>query len=251
MELSLYSYILIFIVTYLSQIYGSIVGWWSFLNQPLLIFLWLPPHMAVATDISATTWTWLWGFYVFQKKKLIRWEIVKYALPWLVIWTFLWIYFLTSVSSIFIEKFIAIAALLWAAYTLFNKNKDIGGKEFKLPNNYHIWLPLFGLVIWAYVWFSWAGTSILSTLILTTFFGATFLQSIWIKKSIFIIPMVISMVTYFYLWLIHINVFITMFVACLLWGMTGSHIAIKIWDRWVKIIFITVVICIALFLLFR
>lgn len=249
-EFTLIDYTLLFIVAYFAESYWSIVWWQSFVVQPYLIAMWLPPHMAVANEVSATSWSDIWSSTYFQKKKLIRWEIIIWVIPGLLLWTFFWVYLLNIVSAEFIEKFIAILAVCMVIYTLFFK-KISWTIERKLPKNHKFFLILFWIFIWVYMWFSGAWTGVIGTFILVSFFWTTFLQSLWTRKVIHFIPRVLASIWYLYFGLLHLGIFITIFFASMLWGLTGSKLAMIIWDRWLRPLFIVVVLGFSFYMLVK
>ena len=235
---------------FFAESYGSVIGGGSFLIQPMLIAFGLPPHMAVANSTTSTLGTNFGGLLVFRKFNLVRWNLVLIMVPGMLLGTIIGLYFLTNVSEKFIENFIAIMAIITLTYVLIG-NKKLGTDKQELPNNYLITLPIYGVALGTYIAFSGAGAGTFSSLILTAFFGTTFLESIALRKAVHLFPKFISFAGYIYLGLIHWPIMLNMFVACLIGGALGSRVSIIIGDKWLKPVFIVAVAGFSLYLLLK
>ena len=66
----------VFLIGIISSIIGSLVGGASLLLIPFLIFIGLPPQVAIATDKFGSIGNALAAFYKFQKAKKIHWKYV-------------------------------------------------------------------------------------------------------------------------------------------------------------------------------
>ena len=66
---------LIFIIGGASATFGTLVGGSSLITIPLLIFLGLPPHVAIGTNKLGMSGVTAAGWYKFNKKKLINYKI--------------------------------------------------------------------------------------------------------------------------------------------------------------------------------
>ena len=129
LDLSIWILGLIFIVTFLSKTYGVIIGGASFILQPFLLAMGIPPHIAVAHDISGTNGASVSGIYVFAKTGHIRKNIAIYAMPGLVTGPFIGIYLLSITPPEIVENFIAVISIIGAAYLLLRRKSDAGLRE--------------------------------------------------------------------------------------------------------------------------
>jgi uncharacterized membrane protein YfcA len=250
MELTSSQYCLVFIVTFIGELYGSVLGGGGFLIQPFLISLGISPYIVVANDVVASTGTSFGSYLVYRNKKLIRWELVRSIAPGLICGNILGIYFLHSVSPVFIEKFVALVALIFLGSTLMPK-AETGISERALPKHAKTKLGFFGLVIGIYVTFSGAGAGTFGTYILTRVFGTTFLQALALQAVLSFLIIPFALAGYIYLDLIQIRLLIVMLCATSLAGIYGAKIAVFAGDRWLKPAFSIAVLGFACYLLAR
>lgn len=250
MTLSLFEYILIFIVSFLGELYGSIVGGGGFLIQPFLIALGLSPHVVVASDVIACGGTSLGSFLVFRARKLIDWKFVKTTILSFLFGVIFGLFLLYHVSADFIEKFIAIAAFLFVVFGFFS-TKPVN--DFR--RNYIKYLKLkqmiFGFTLGAYGSFSGAGATTFGTYFMTVFFGYTFLEALASQTVLFLIGMPLMIAGYIYLGMFELNLVLLMSIAMTLAGICGANLAIRIGNVWLKRIFSTAVLCFAFYLLIK
>ena len=241
---------IVFIVMYIAEVYGSMIGGGSFLIQSVLIALGVPPHIAVAHDVAGANGTNIGGALVFYKYKQIRYELVLWWIPGLIIGALLGVKLLVSVEPWVIEKSLGFFALFGLIYMLFLK-KEQGVKEQVLPRKWHYLSIPFSFIVGVYFGFSSAGTGILTSFLLVSFFGLTFIQSLAARKVIHFIPMLVAALSYMYLDLLYLDLWLVMFSAGFLAGLTGSFLSLKIGNERLKWIFMSVVAILALWLLFK
>lgn len=252
--LSVTTLILIFVVTFLTKTYGTIIGGASFILQPFLIAMGIPPHMAVAHDIAGTNGVTVTGGYVFFKSGHIDLRVALYTLPGVIIGPVIGVYFLNSTTPETLEKFIAVISFIGASYMLLKYNKVIGkvrAAPHPFLSRYRPYLGmLFGLVIGTYIGFSGAGGGILSGLLLISVMNLSVLQTIATKRFIHAPAFIISAGAYYYMGWLDPMLFFTVFTACLAAGFVGSHMSLRINEKILGYIFIAAAAIMALLILF-
>ena len=66
---------IIFVVALLAGAFGSLIGGSSIVTIPTLIFLGLPPHVAIGTDRFGIIGVGVAGWFEFHRKRLINYRI--------------------------------------------------------------------------------------------------------------------------------------------------------------------------------
>lgn len=244
-DLSIWMLLLVFIVTFLSKTYGVIVGGASFVLQPFLLAIGIPPQMAVAHDITSTNGCNVTGIYVFNKQGQIKKEIARYALPGLIIGPFIGVWLLSVTPPEYIENFIATVSILGAIYLLVRRRGQIGLVERDRPENWRVLTIIYGLLFGAYLGFSGAGGGIAVTLFYISVLGMTMTQSVATKRYVHAIPFITAGIGYFWQGWLQWDLLLAMFAGCLVAGYAGSHLTLRINDKILKIVFMGMAICMA------
>lgn len=243
--------IAIFLVTLLTKTYGVIIGGASFILQPFLITLGIPPHLAVAHDIAGTNGSTVTGAYVFGKSGHMKSDIFFYTLPGLLAGPLAGVWLLSIVPGEVVEKLIAMIACAGAAYLLLRRKSDQGLKERSLPPRWKILAAVYGFLIGVYIGFSGAGGGVVSGLILISVFGMTVTQSIATKRLIHAVPLVTAAIGYWYMGWLQPVLFGVVFAGCLGGGWLGSHLTLRLNEKVLKFIFLTAAVLMAGIILFR
>ena len=249
MELDLTTILLASVTMYLAESYGSIFGGGTFLIQPVLIFLGIPPHLAVAHDIASGIGSDFGSAYMIQKKVDVRWHLAFWWIPGVIIGAFLGSYFLKSVPAEFIEKSVGILAIAMLIKLIFFQKREIS--DLGISKNWQLLSIIFSVPIGIYGSISGAGTGMVVAMLLTTVFGFSYLESIPLRKIIFIATVIIAIGVFSYQGLLIWELFFPMLFASALAGFTGGWAATKLGEEWLKKLFMLVVALLAIWLLLK
>ena len=251
--LSATTLIAIFLVTFLTKTYGVLIGGASFILQPFLIAMGIPPHMAVAHDIAGTNGVTVTGGYVFLKSGHVNMHVLKYTLPGMIIGPAIGVYFLNSTPPELLEKFIATISFCGALYMLL-KHRDVIHNTVKshpfIEKHKPVFAVIFGMFLGAYFGFSGAGGGILSGVLLISLLNLSVLQTIATKRILHAPAFLFSALSYLYMGWLDPYLFATMFSACLASGFVGSHMSLRINEKILGYIFIAAAAIMALLILF-
>lgn len=238
----------VFIIGFVASWVGSMVGGGGLLSIPFLIFLGLPPQVAVATNKFSAIGLKLTAFYRYWKEEKILWRYVK---PLIVISFFGGLagsLVLVSISSELLLNLVGffIIALL---PTLF-LNPERGEKNIQIGRK----SKLTGYILYAFVTlysaFFGGGAGVLFNYVMIYFFGTTIIESsatlkvpgIVITSTAIAVFALNDLINYFYGFF--------MLAGMALGGYAGAHTAVSKGDRWVKYIFSIVVLASAVKLIF-
>ena len=243
-------YLLIFLAVYFARIYGTIIGGGSFVIQPLLISLGLPPSMAVAQDVSTSIGSNIGGIYGFKGKNIARYDIIKWWIPGFVLGPILGARLMVELPEDWIENIIGFLAIFAILYLLLLK-KHAGIYERALPHNWKAYAIFFSFLEGIYVGFSGAGVSLLHNFLLISVFGTTFLQGLAIRYITRILSCCTAFIVYYYYGLVVWPLFLLMLIASSMAGYTASSVSLKLGNRYLKYLFCVFVLILAVYIIIK
>lgn len=250
-ELSLFWLALVFLVTFLTKTYGVIVGGASFVLQPFLIAIGVPPHMAVAHDIAGTNATTVAGLHIFLRSGHIHTTIARYALPGVTLGPLLGVALLNWMPAATIETVIACVSIIGALYLMLHGKNTIGLEPRAMPRYWRSITLAYGLIFGIYCGFSGAGGGIASMYVLIAVLGLTMTRAIATKRIIHAMPFIIATIGYLWHgWLVP-GLFSAVFLGCLAGGYAGAYLTMRLNDQLLKYVFLTAAIIIAGLILAR
>jgi len=238
----------VFFVGFVASFVGAIAGGGGLISIPFLIFLGLPPQMAIATSKFGGVGLSIGAATKFIKEKKIVW---KYIFP-LVIISLIGAYIganiLLNISQEILSKVVGIILILLLP-TLFLK-KEIGLERKTVTKKRRTLGFFIYFLIMVFGGFFGGGGGTLAIYTLTILFGLTIIEANatdiipWFFMSLFalIIFMMNGIVNYQY--------GIVLFFGMILGSYIGAHTAVKKGNKWVKLVFAVVVIASAVKLLF-
>jgi len=228
---------------------GPTVGGAGLILIPVLIFLGLEPHVAIATSTFSYLGIILFGLRGFHKSKKINYQL---AIPIAVIATissFLGASFLLNFDKILLSQLSGVIILLLLFLVIINKNIGVNtvrklGKRDKI-----IGFFLF-LLLGLWIGFFGAGWAIFASYILIFFMGQSFLEAAATRKIIALGAVGIAALTFAFAGVINWEFALPLIFAASMGSIAGTSYALKKGDAWVRNLFILVVLISALSLLF-
>ena len=76
-------------------------------------------------------------------------------------------------------------------------------------------------------------------------------QSIATKRLVHAVPFIMAAIGYFWQGWLQLDLFLTVFTACLAAGYAGAHITLKVNEKALKLVFVGAAICMAGLILYR
>jgi hypothetical protein len=229
--------LLLLSIGFFANFIGGMIGGGGLISSPTLLFLGLPPQVAIATDrfSSIGQCTSILKYY---KNKKINYKFLIPLSIITIIGTLIGSFLLININKSILIKTIGIVIILLLPIILVKK---VGLIKKKL-NFYMIIIGyLLYFLIAIYGSFIGAGTGILTTIVLISFFGLTYLEANGNFSVLWFIISVISTVIFAFQGIIRYDYGFILLIGSLIGGYTGAHIAIKKGDKFVKILFIILV----------
>ncbi|HVV66795.1 MAG TPA: sulfite exporter TauE/SafE family protein [Candidatus Saccharimonadales bacterium] len=221
---------------------GAATGGAGLISIPALIFLGLSPSSAIATNAFGSFGMVASAIPKYAKAKKLRWKPVLKLIPLTIAGAFLGAKALVHlhVNDSLFSVVIGVVMLLLIPIILSNPNRGI--KRFKPGDERVIIGSIAYFVIAVYGGFFGAGAGIFSTYSLTYFFGMTYVEA---KGSNFIPSIFLfgtSLVIFLSHHLVNFKLGIPMIIGMYIGGILGANAALKNGNKWVRTIFILVIV---------
>ncbi|MCB9359562.1 sulfite exporter TauE/SafE family protein [Candidatus Woesearchaeota archaeon] len=240
--------IFIFIVGLIASFVGTIGAGSGLISIPALIFIGIPPHLAIATNKFGMFGMKTGGLQVYIRHKKILWP---YVIPFTligIIGAVLGAKLLLDIDESILSKVIGISLIAIAAIMFFNKKLGVlyekVSKRMKIIG--------YSLYFLSTIWSSFfsAGSGFFRGFINMTFFKFTIIQSKATTKIPMIIADIVTISIFAFAGIIDYIYGIILLVGMYLGSFTGAHVNIQKGEQWVKNIYLAFVIIFAVQILF-
>lgn len=241
--------LIIFFVGLGSSFIGTLVGGSSLINIPVLIFLGLSPHSAIATDRMGITGIGISGLYKFHQKGLVNYRIgFVIGIP-VLLGSFIGANLVLQISPSVLKKVIVLITVSVLALLVMQPKLGVRKTQRSLETRDFLVGMFLSLLVGIYGGFYGAGAATFVIYILIFVFGQTFLESAGTMKIGSIAMTATATLTFAYHGVIHYPLAIAMFMGSFIGSFVGAHYSDRIGDVWLKRLFIGVVLIVAIKLL--
>lgn len=241
--------ILVFAVGFIASFVCGLIGGGSGLIAiPALVFLGLPPHIAVATNRFGSLGTAITTSYEFVKTKKV---VFRYVIPFIIITaigSFIGARILIEINEAVLSKLIGIILLLMVPFTFLKS--DIGLRRRNVSKYYKIlgFLGFFGIAV--YEGFLGAGAGIFIVYLFIFLFGLTYIEANATDKIPWLVNLIVSAIVFSIYGIINYVYGAILLVGMFIGGYLGAHTAVMKGNKFVKVIFSIVVVILAIKMLF-
>ena len=232
--------ILVFLVGVSASFIGAMVGSAGLINIPFLIFMGLPPHVAIATNKLGGVGLKLGAFTKYWKTNLIKWN---YFVPLTILGilaALVGAQILLWIDKDLLSR-IVVVLLLLVLPVIFLK-KEIGLKQrittpFQKKLGYIFY---FFAQVFSAFFGGGAGTFVIYTLMY--FFGLTIIEAGATAMLPSLVSNLMAVVIFAFSGIINYKFGIVLFLGTVTGGRLGAMFALKKGNGWVKIIFVIIVL---------
>ena len=126
---------LTFLIGILSSFIGALVGWGWLISIPFLIFLGLPPQIAIATNKFGAVWLSIWSLIKFKKEKKIMWEYTIYFSILAIIWSIIGANILLKIDKDYLQNIVGIVWLVLLPFVFLKKELGIIKNKTSISKN--------------------------------------------------------------------------------------------------------------------
>ncbi|MDG1751252.1 MAG: TSUP family transporter [Thalassotalea sp.] len=231
-------------VGFLAGLIDAIAGGGGMLTVPTLLTAGLPPHVALGTNKLAASFGSLTASITFYKKKLFDISFWRISIIFTAIGAVIGTLIVKYLSVEFLDKALPILIISTAIYTLFAKgtvSNDHGLPE-KTPV-LKVKQASQGLILGFYDGIAGPGTGAFWTSSSSALYKINILLSCGLARSTNFISNFFSLLTFIYLGYVNVLLGVAMGVFIMLGAWVGAHWAIKFGNKFIRPVFIVVVVC--------
>lgn len=228
-----------------------IVGSGSSVMVPILIFLGLPPHVAIGTNRFAMLFNNFTGAVGYHRKRKLHLKIAILFSAFAAVGAIIGSLLVLQTNPILLKQIIAFILVTEAIFIIFSRKK-FGVKEhlIEFTKKHYAVGCTFGFLVGLYGGFiGMAMTSILMFL-LVILFSFSFIESAAIAKVITFVISLFATIIFLANLKVDFVVGIVLTLAYIVGAYFGVHSAIKMGDARIKILFVVVIVVSAIKLAF-
>tara|TARA_Y100000589_G_scaffold278137_1_gene273503 strand:+ start:174 stop:971 length:798 start_codon:yes stop_codon:yes gene_type:complete len=252
-NLTIVSQFIIFIISYLSNVFSSIAGGGAGLIQlPALILFGIPYYKALAAHKIATVALGIGGtlrnYKNLQKNYFIIFQLFIFGIPGVILGTFI----VTLIPDEYLYLFLGIFTIILGLYTFIKPNLGLLTIKKKIGLFTYIKFNSIVFIIGILNGSISSGTGLLVTILLIQTFGLDFLSAISITfLTVGIFWNASGAVALSSVGSLPLNILVVLILGSFLGGLTGAHLSNLKGNKFIKKIFICLCFLIGLTLLLK
>lgn len=239
-------------VGFVAGFIDAIAGGGGMLTVPTLLASGLPPHVALGTNKLASTFGSSTASYTFYKKKLFNPLFWRYSLIFTAIGAIIGTLAVSFIATEWLERALPIIIMTTAIYTLFAKtacndllNLPKDSKRLKIKQ------AIQGCLLGFYDGIAGPGTGAFWMSSSSALYKMNLLFSSGLARSCNFISNICSLVVFLYLGYVDLFLGIAMGCFLMLGAWVGAHSAIKFGSKFIRPIFVMVVVGISINLAYQ
>ncbi len=252
-DLSIASQFIIFIISYLSNVFSSIAGGGAGLIQlPALILFGIPYYKALASHKIATVALGIGGsirnYQNLKKNYLIIFQLLIFGIPGVILGTFI----VKLISDEYLYLLLGIFTIILGIYSFFKP--DLGLTSIQKNNGFFTYLKFnsVAFIVGILNGSISSGTGLLITILLIRTFGLDFLSSISITfLTVGIFWNAAGAIALSKIGSLPLNILSILILASFLGGFSGAHLSNLKGNKFIKKLFICLCFSIGLTLIFK
>ncbi|MCC5824924.1 TSUP family transporter [Alkalimonas sp.] len=225
----------------------AIAGGGGLLTIPALLTAGLPPHLALGTNKLAATFGSLTASVTYYRKRLFDPVFWRRSLLYTGIGAALGTLLVDQLSSAALEKYLPVVILLAAVYTLFNRIVPDDQLELPKQNRRLFWQQRTqGLALGFYDGVAGPGTGAFWMVSTMALYRINLLLTCGVARTMNFISNGVSLAVFLLLGHVFILLGLAMGLCLMAGAWLGAHSAIRFGSRFIRPVFISVVVAIAL-----
>lgn len=234
-------------VAFVAGFIDAIAGGGGLLTIPALLTAGLPPHLALGTNKLAATFGSLTASVTYYRKRLFDPVFWRRSLLYTAIGAVLGTLLVDQLSSESLEKFLPVVILLAAIYTLFNRIVPDDQLELPKQNRRLFWQQRSqGLALGFYDGVAGPGTGAFWMVSTMALYRINLLLTCGVARTMNFISNGVSLAVFLLLGHVFILLGLAMGLCLMAGAWLGAHSAIRFGSRFIRPVFISVVVAIAL-----
>lgn len=241
------SWVLLVSIGLLAGFIDAVVGGGGMLTVPALLSLGLPPHLTLGTNKLSACFASGTAAYTYFKKQLFSPHFWKDSIYSTFIGALLGTILVNFVSTQWLEKFLPLAILAVALYSLFSRMKEVDGDALPTENKtLRLKQRLQGLLLGFYDGSIGPGTGAFWVISNMRLYKLNILLSSGVAKSMNFTSNFTSLMVFIFFGEVNWIIGLTMGACLMLGAYIGAHSAIHFGAKFIRPIFIFIVMIMAL-----
>lgn len=242
--------LLLFAIGFVASFVGNFVsGGTSLISISSMLFLGVPPHLAVATQTVGTFGWRLGGLSQFMRANKIVWKLVLPLSILAFIGSTVGAHILVSTSEQLLNKIVGFIILVFIPLSLMNKKLGIEKTEISKPKEYLGYFFYLAVSIWA--GFFAAGAGMFFLYIYMYFFSLTILELKGTDKIPGMFLDIGAIIVFFINGIFNPLYLVAFFPGMFLGSTLGAKYAIKLGDKWLRVIILITIALMSLKLILK
>ncbi|MBI2657769.1 sulfite exporter TauE/SafE family protein [Candidatus Woesearchaeota archaeon] len=244
------SFVLLLVVSFLSAIMGTMAGMAMAVMVPVMVFLGIPVHTAVATGRFSMIGIGVGNIRTFSKREKME---AKYILPLAIagiIGTLIGTSFLKYLSENALENIIGAFIIGISIVVLFEEKLRPKEKGHGVTYRHHALSAIAGLFIGSYIGIVGGGAATIIIFVLVLVYGLSFHQAVANQKAVTLPITIIATLVFIYQGLVDYRIGIPLLIVNILGGYVGAILILKVRPIWLKLILVPISIALAVKLIF-
>lgn len=234
-------------VAFVAGYIDAIAGGGGLLTVPALLTAGLPPHLVLGTNKLAATFGSLTASVTYYRKRLFNPRYWRRSIGYTAIGALLGTLVVDQLSTELLEKLLPLLILLAAIYTLFNRIQPDDRLHLPEQNGKLFWQQrLQGLTLGFYDGVAGPGTGAFWMVSSMALYKINLLLTSGVARTMNFVSNGFSLVAFMALGHVNYVLGIAMGLCLMLGAFLGAHSAIRFGSKFIRPVFISVVIAIAL-----
>ncbi|MEH2148383.1 sulfite exporter TauE/SafE family protein [Nostoc sp.] len=238
--------LLLIAIFFLTSVISVITGSTSLITVPVMLQLSIEPRIALATNMLALTFMSVGGTLPFIGKKAIDRSRLPIMIAITLLGSIIGALFVLVVPSKSMPLIISILMIVVAVFSITNRKAGIVSRIGKPSPIEEIGGYVATFVLGVYGGFFSGGYVTMLTAAYVSLFRMTFVQAIANTKFINIFSSLIASIIFFTQGIVDYQLGIILSITMFIGGVVGSRVALKLSNIWLRRIFLTTVIVLAL-----
>lgn len=248
MEFAAEIFVLLFLAGLASGFVDSIAGGGGLISLPVLLSVGMPPQIALGTNKLQATFGVLTAAINYTRKGTVDLKACWLGVVMTIIGASSGAWIVQRIDSDIISHIVPVLLLAVLIYTVFSKNLGLTDRKGFIPKN--LFFIIFGLLLGFYDGFFGPGTGSFWTAALLLFLGSNLTKAVGVTKIMNFTSNVVALTVFVIGGNVYYAAGITMAVAQVIGARVGSNLAIKKGTRFIRPVFITVVLATIIRLLY-
>ncbi|KKO50088.1 membrane protein [Arsukibacterium sp. MJ3] len=234
-------------VAFIAGYIDAIAGGGGLLTVPALLTAGLPPHVVLGTNKLAATFGSFTASLTYYRKHLFNPRYWQRSLIYTAIGALLGTLVVDQLSTALLEKLLPVLILMAAIYTLFNRIQPDDRLQLPEQNSRLYWQQrLQGLTLGFYDGVAGPGAGAFWMVSSMALYKINLLLTSGVARTMNFISNGFSLIAFMALGHVNYTLGIAMGLCLMLGAFLGAHSAIRFGSKFIRPVFITVVIAIAL-----